>query len=418
MKDSEVGSGLQDVGLCENGIEVDREHDLVFTGFGNPVNHTGGEGSSRALDSRMTAAFEDAPSPKETIKDLPLAKRSKGFGSTSLEGDLLERGPTFDGAHDTMLPDLLNSVTDFSADISMSALTPVDMSFASPLHPRDTESSATRNEKGDTDRSAGDDRVMHGVVEQHPTSSLPSDGLGIETASVPRSEALLDLLYQTSGRFRVNGGGEIHFFGSNSNHPKAFVADDDSTSSSRTPCLWSNALGGFSALQDSLLDQFWAHPAPYIRLLDREAFMEGLKNGVRTPYFSPLLLTTVFLRALRFSDSPLACRLAPGLLERAQEQLAEESEDPGSTTVISLLMLSNYVASQSRQGLGWLYTGKPSLTTNRVRILTGAEGVAARMIFELGMHQDCTKLRKLGYVTKKQCEERKAVFWMAFVNDL
>ena len=408
-----TGSDPQDPGPLDSGSGFDTEHDAVLTAPVNPVSRADAT-LSLTFGSPSKASFVGGSSPREGTENLNPIKNSKESESANVQGAQLERGTAFDVTDHPVYRRLFHPVSRFSADMPMTVLSPTNMSFAGPVYLQDPEA-GTKGDEGRMMTHFASDLALPSVSDQDTAESYAASSLRTKPASKPRSEALLDLLYQTNGRFKVNGGGEIHFFGSSSDYyATSFMNEADPTSESR---MWSNALSGFSAMQESLLSQFWAHPAPYLRLLDQEAFMEGLKNGVRTPYYSPLLLTTVFLRSIRFCDSPLARRLAPELLERAQEQLAEESEDPGSTTVISLLMLSNYVSSQSRGGLGWLYTGKSSTISGRVHSLTIYKGVAARMVFELGLHQDCTDLRKLGYVTKKQCEERKRVFWMAFVND-
>lgn len=44
-------------------------------------------------------------------------------------------------------------------------------------------------------------------------------------------------------------------------------------------------------------------------------------------------------------------------------------------------------------------------------------GIACRLVFALGLHQDLTPLLKTGEVTRRELEYRQMIFWGAFVND-
>ncbi len=174
-----------------------------------------------------------------------------------------------------------------------------------------------------------------------------------------RSDELSDQLDSNKSHYKLGERGELHFFGPTSNYyALSLVSANSSSPESTTSRAHSEALPGYAGLQEQLLNLFWSHPSPYLYLLDRDGFMDGLKKGVRTPYYSPLLMTVVLLRALRLSDSSTALRLAPTLLDRAQEQLWEESEYPDLSTVIALCFLANYLSSQSRNGRGWIFMGE------------------------------------------------------------
>jgi hypothetical protein len=152
--------------------------------------------------------------------------------------------------------------------------------------------------------------------------------------------------------FRMSADGHIHYFGSTADYQPALVSPSQPSDSDV------NVLSDFSNLQNSLLDLFWQHPHPFLRLFDREAFMSGIRRGKRTQYYSPFLLTCILLRSIHLSDAPLAKTLEPSLFEKAKEQLFMELERPDHTTALALQFLSTYVSGvQSRSCLGWLYIG-------------------------------------------------------------
>ena len=179
-----------------------------------------------------------------------------------------------------------------------------------------------------------------------------------ESRSQLKPEEILDRLCESKGQFSIGEGGQIQYYGSTLDfHSIPLLAPCTLDSDASALGCQDSALSGYPGLQQSLLDLFWLHPHPFLRILDRDAFLAGFRRGVRTPYFSQLLLTSISLRTIDLSDSPLAKNLTGYLLERAKEQLYIELEHPDLNTILSLLFLSNYFASQVDNGLGWLYIG-------------------------------------------------------------
>lgn len=204
-----------------------------------------------------------------------------------------------------------------------------------------------------------------------------------------------------NGQFKVDNEGRTRYYGATSDHHTAYESETtpdsigvDSSASS------SGVLSGYSSFQDHLLQLFFDHPHPFLRIPDREAFMAGVRRGRKTQWFSPFLLNCIVLRSLHLTDNPLAKRLEDGLFERVREQLFGELERPDHNTVLGLLFFATYITGQLKHGLGWIYVG-----------------IAGRLVVALGLHQDSTPLFESGRITRKELDYRHMIFWAAFVND-
>lgn len=244
------------------------------------------------------------------------------------------------------------------------------------------------------------------------------DSVDTDTTEFGR-EAVLKKFSGWNGHFRIDDDGRTRYYGATSDHHTSY----ESEASPESQGLVSSAsnpgvLSGYSKLQDHLLELFWEHPHPFLRLPDREAFMAGLQRGSRTRYFSPFLLNCVLLRSLHLSDNALAKRIEDGLFERVREHLFHELERPDHNTVLGLLFLSTYISGQLKHGLGWIYVGWFLHGAAYTPLEANADtGIACRLVVALGLHQDSRSLLETGRIARKELDYRHMIFWAAFVND-
>ena len=246
--------------------------------------------------------------------------------------------------------------------------------------------------------------ASHSSAEQRPPSSRANNFVaprpGDETPEFGR-EDVIKKFNGWKGHLKMDADGRTRFYGVTSDHftsfepePTTEYADADS------PVSAASVLSGYGSFQETLLDLFWKNPHPFLRVPNREGFLAGLRMGRKTHDFSPFLLNCIILRSLHLTDSRLAKKLEPGIFDRVKEQLFHELERPDHNTVLGLLFLATYVSGLLKSGLGWLYSG-----------------IAGRLLFALGLHQDLTPLLEAGRISRKELEYRQMVLWSAYVND-
>jgi hypothetical protein len=162
-----------------------------------------------------------------------------------------------------------------------------------------------------------------------------------------------------NGHFKVDNDGRISYYGATSDNHTSYESETSPASVEvESSSCSSSVLSGYSSFQQHLIELFFDHPHPFLRIPDREAFMDGLRRGRKTQYFSPFLLNCILLRSLHLSHNPLAKRLEEGLFERVREHMFNELEHPDHNTVLGLLFLSTYISGQLKHGLGWICVGK------------------------------------------------------------
>lgn len=118
-------------------------------------------------------------------------------------------------------------------------------------------------------------------------------------------------------------------------------------------------------LQDHLLELYWRWQNPWNYIVHKGAFLASLRGENDGRYCSPLLLSSIFAIAARYSDRPELCSV-PGDLrtagnafcEQAKILLLYESEAPSVATVQAACLLALRIMSDGKEALGWLYCGQ------------------------------------------------------------
>ncbi|KAL7420955.1 hypothetical protein Q5752_004909 [Cryptotrichosporon argae] len=127
------------------------------------------------------------------------------------------------------------------------------------------------------------------------------------------------------------------------------------------------------------------------------------------PYFSKLLLNAIFFSVSKFSDRPdvyddLSDQSTAGrrFLRRVKELLGEALDQSTLPTIQAMLLLSSSLFALGHQSAAWLYSG-----------------IAIRMIFDLGLHYDCSHRvgTAPGSLAAEELEIRRRVVWAAFIYD-
>lgn len=152
-----------------------------------------------------------------------------------------------------------------------------------------------------------------------------------------------------------------------------------------------------------LLDLHWNRQHHAFLVTYRPAFMRDMAcNG---PYYSKLLLNAIYFGASKFSSRPEVRRdpddvRTAGWLyrQRVRELLGGALDRSDITTIQALLvMASSLFALGDERSAAWLYAG-----------------TAFRMIIDLGMHVDGSRLPNNRRFSDEDLEIRRRVFWGAF----
>lgn len=152
-----------------------------------------------------------------------------------------------------------------------------------------------------------------------------------------------------------------------------------------------------------LLDLHWNRQHHAFLITYRPAFMRDM--ACRGPYYSKLLLNAIYFGASKFSSrlevrrDPDDVRTAGWLYrERVRELLGSALDRSDITTIQALLvMASSLFALGDERSAAWLYAG-----------------TAFRMIIDLGMHVDGSRLPQNMRLNDEDLEIRRRVFWGAF----
>ncbi|KAF6813793.1 fungal specific transcription factor [Colletotrichum plurivorum] len=221
------------------------------------------------------------------------------------------------------------------------------------------------------------------------------------------------------GRLNVIDDGQLHYFGSQScynlvREPLQPVATHDPTLRlQRQGIAAASRLGLHTPaavpdeLREHLLELYWRWQNPWNYVIHKGAFLRSLRGEDEGKYCSPLLLSSVFAIAARYSDHP-ELRSDPddpstagdAFCEHAKILLLYESEAPTITTVQAACLLALRIMSDGKEALGWLYSGN-----------------ATRMAHNLGLNLDCSEWTASGLLSETEVETRKVTWWGCYVVD-
>ncbi|KAJ5816509.1 hypothetical protein N7447_008742 [Penicillium robsamsonii] len=131
--------------------------------------------------------------------------------------------------------------------------------------------------------------------------------------------------------------------------------------------------------QSHLIGLFFKYQNAAIPILDEEAFRQGYSSGERSDYFSRFLLYSLLLRSLNFDDDLVHREtLATIYTRRAKAELLFEMENPTLSTI---------------------------------------PGIAYRLVFDFGLHEDCKNLVAAGLLTEVDQRVRQTTLYGCYVLD-
>ncbi|KAH8901228.1 hypothetical protein GQ53DRAFT_789942 [Thozetella sp. PMI_491] len=155
----------------------------------------------------------------------------------------------------------------------------------------------------------------------------------------------------------------------------------------------------------ALLDIYWTWLQPLHNCVYRPCFIMDMALG--GPYYSDFLLMCIFGLAARHLPEQEQTSFAgvgngEKFIARAKELLLEElaAPKPRIPTIQGLIILGGRQCAVGKSSEGWLYTG-----------------MAIRMMVDIGLHLDITKLAKVERLTPVEAELRKRLFNSAYIWD-
>ncbi|CAI7654803.1 unnamed protein product [Penicillium crustosum] len=232
------------------------------------------------------------------------------------------------------------------------------------------------------------------------------------THGTPRNE-LEDPLEETDNSpLTVDNNGQLRYFGYSSYMRMVSILPQAKTKSSpgqRVPCSPSDnaididgeAMADSPQTQTRLIELFFNYQNAAIPIIDEEAFREGYILGERSDYFSRFLLYSLLLRSLNFDDDLLHREtLATIYTRRAKAELLFEMENPTLATIPGLCLFGYYLAGLGSDRACWIYPG-----------------IAYRLVFDFGLHEDCKNLVTAGLLTEVDQRVRQATLYGCYVLD-
>ncbi|KAL6407336.1 fungal specific transcription factor [Ilyonectria robusta] len=153
-------------------------------------------------------------------------------------------------------------------------------------------------------------------------------------------------------------------------------------------------------LREILMNSCWSYYSRSVRVVDPQLFMTHRATGKRSQYYSRFLEEALLACATRISTSQAVRKLGRAYADRAKQDVVHELEQPTIATLQGFLLLSDFEATSARDRVGWTYSG-----------------IACRLIFDLGLHEDCSQLVKHGILVQSDGNLRDTLFLAAFVYD-
>ncbi|KAJ6059247.1 uncharacterized protein N7446_008830 [Penicillium canescens] len=255
---------------------------------------------------------------------------------------------------------------------------------------------------------------MSRMHDQDPTQPRPNE---IPISGLPETDSDDEVVEQLSyrlGRVQVTHDGQLRYFGSTSNltllDALVSIGNPNSTSVQKD---MQDTLENLKldmqveeAFEKHLLELYFAWQDPCLHVVNIEAFWKArLQNRYEdsnSQYYSRSLCAMGAAYEPKFHPDLVTFprSLSEFFSDRAKTLLEAEIENPSLATVQTLVILSNYEASSTRDSRGWLYSG-----------------MAMRLAFDLGLHLDMIPYVEKGIISAEECETRRTVFWGAYLNE-
>ena len=243
-----------------------------------------------------------------------------------------------------------------------------------------------------------------------PISTTKVVGPGLENALAPdESDEVVDMLSQ----FTLGDAGDLRYFGAASsfnlgNNVPTHVA---SAAHTQEEGYQAAQLSGMQdvpdELRDHLLDLFWRWQNSWHLLVPQAPFLDDLRAGKMGQFCTPLLLRAIMALASRYSDR-IETRTdvddyntaGAGFASDVDVMLHFEMRAPTLSTIQATALYGLYVNSTDNESLAWLYAG-----------------IASRMAFSLGLHEDCTKLTQSGILSRQAADARNLTWTGIYIID-
>ncbi|KAJ6071131.1 hypothetical protein N7499_009145 [Penicillium canescens] len=259
---------------------------------------------------------------------------------------------------------------------------------------------------------------MSRMHDQDPTQPRPNE---IPISGLPETDSDDEVVEQLSyrlGRVQVTHDGQLRYFGSTSNltllDALVSIGNPNSTSVQKD---MQDTLENLKldmqveeAFEKHLLELYFAWQDPCLHVVNIEAFWKArLQNRYEdsnSQYYSRSLCDAMCAMGAAYEPKfhpdlvTFPRSLSEFFSDRAKTLLEAEIENPSLATVQTLVILSNYEASSTRDSRGWLYSG-----------------MAMRLAFDLGLHLDMIPYVEKGIISAEECETRRTVFWGAYLNE-
>ncbi|KAL3458350.1 fungal-specific transcription factor domain-containing protein [Aspergillus heterothallicus] len=220
------------------------------------------------------------------------------------------------------------------------------------------------------------------------------------------------------GKLQVTQGGQLRYFGSTSNFTLLDVLVDVAPSSPvsiqrNTQEILDNADLGLDieeSFEKHLLQLYFTWHDPSMHAVSEDVFWRSRTQkkyeGVDTPYYSRALLDAMCAIGATYESKyhPDLVTFPRSLTEffgdRARLLVESELESPSLATIQTLVILSAYEASCTRDTRGWLYSG-----------------MAMRLAFDQGLHLDMAPYVERGTIAFEDAEARRVTFWAAYTSE-
>ncbi|OAA60527.1 fungal specific transcription factor domain containing protein [Niveomyces insectorum RCEF 264] len=216
----------------------------------------------------------------------------------------------------------------------------------------------------------------------------------------------LDSLDSESASGRPQHDGPMPYFSAAAQPRKSLDAKDSENMAGQLSAVPDRGAGGYTVdmdspqLRDVLLRSCWASYERSIRVVDEQLFLVSRSVRVRSQYYSDFLETCLLACATRTSTSPTVRQLGKAYADKAKQAIASELEQPTIGTVQGCLLLSDFEATSTRDGVGWTYNG-----------------IALRLLFDLGLQEDSAQPDTHGILLEADESLRHTLLPGAFVHD-
>jgi Fungal specific transcription factor domain len=189
------------------------------------------------------------------------------------------------------------------------------------------------------------------------------------------------------------------------------VSPNPSSSESQSPSFDSEEF------RKELLNIYWDFQPLSVRVVHKEMFMEHFFLGKPSEYYSDFLLNCILACAVRLSSRPTIRRLSTLYIKRAKADLVNALEQASIGAVQGFCLLADFEMSSGRDQAGWVYAGMRRLQVEFSVLMLTVAGIACSLLFDLGLHQDCSDLVKTGHLSDIEATIRRQAFFSCLVNE-